>query len=199
MVVSVSDSVRKCRGPRSYDIIPHADRRTRHTHSTRATSRFTPKAKRSHTAPCNRRILAIPYDMRLARRTLPIASHCMGPLCITSPVEPSTVDTFLLVAKEVLQWETCMRKAYLWARLLRFHRSLTLTPSVMARKGLKLKRKSPGLGPCAEWRTQQPSSGCLSMRAWTIMDRTLTAVRPSRWAWASGGHWGRRRGGMCYR
>ena len=50
----------------------------------------------------------------------------MGPLCITSPVEPSTVDTFLLVAKEVLQWETCMRKAYLWARLLRFHRSLTL-------------------------------------------------------------------------
>ena len=33
----------------------------------------------------------------------------------------------------------------------------------MARKGLKL-NKSPGLGPCAEWRTQQPSSGCVRPR-----------------------------------
>ena len=51
-----------------------------------------------------------------------------------------------------------MHEKGLWARLLRFHRS-----------------QSPS-GPCAEWRTQQPSSGC---EGDDHMDRTLTAVRPS--------------------
>ena len=58
----------------------------------------------------------------------------------------------------------------LWARQLRSCRSQSLS------------------GPCAEWRTQQASSGCEGDDHGP--DAHGRSAKPPRWAWASGGHWG---------
>ena len=68
------------------------------------------------------------------------------------------------------------RQRDLWARQLRSHRS-----------------QSPS-GPCAEWRTQQASSGCEGDDDGP--DAHGRSADSPRWAWAGGGLGGKRRVGL---